>query len=470
MERPPASHAGTPEYTKLRATQLADVQGRIAGSVTRIKWPADQICKERQSRLRKLLRTAKETSPWHRERLSGIDAENFREEELDALPPMTKADLMENFDQIVTDSRLKLSVVNEYLSNLTDDAYLFDEYHAIASGGSSGQRGVFVYDREAWTECFLTFRASLLAFLRSDLQAGPVAQILAPQASHLTSAIAQTFFPSGHRFPVSTPLAQLVDGLNRLQPLRLSTYPSILFVLAREARAGRLRISPRWIQTGAEPLLSEIRDSARDAWGVEVVNSWGLSEVGIAAWGCGASVGMHLNEDLVIVEPIDALGRHVPAGTPSTKIYLTNLFNHTLPLIRYEVSDEVTELDEPCVCGSTLRRIADVQGRSEDCFAYSGNITIHPVVFATHLSLEPNILEYQVCQTPRGASIAVRCSGAIDIPQLRTSIVKDLCAQGLIDPAVEISAVNAFERTAAGKLKRFIALGRAHTINLQRSE
>ena len=64
---------------------------------------------------------------------------------------MTKDDLMANFDAVVTDRRLRLDVCDAHLETLTEDAYLFDRYHVIASGGSTGRRGVFVYDWDEWT-------------------------------------------------------------------------------------------------------------------------------------------------------------------------------------------------------------------------------------------------------------------------------------------------------------------------------
>jgi phenylacetate-coenzyme A ligase PaaK-like adenylate-forming protein len=86
---------------------------------------------------------------------------------------------------------------------------------------------------------------------------------------------------------------------------------------------------------------------------------------------------MHLNDDFCIVEPVDVQGKSVPSGVQSAKIYLTNRFNHTLPLIRYEVTDEVTILDEPCSCGSAHRRMDDVMGRLDDSFVYASGIRIH---------------------------------------------------------------------------------------------
>jgi hypothetical protein len=41
----------------------------MPGMIERLRWPVDRIRREREDRLRDLLRVVKERSPWHRERL-----------------------------------------------------------------------------------------------------------------------------------------------------------------------------------------------------------------------------------------------------------------------------------------------------------------------------------------------------------------------------------------------------------------
>ena len=51
--------------------------------------------------------------------------------------------------------------------------------------------------------------------------------------------------------------------------------------------------------------------------------------------------GIHLPDDLCLVEIVDRDGRAVPPGQPGERILVTNLYNPALPLIRFEVTDEV---------------------------------------------------------------------------------------------------------------------------------
>ncbi len=457
--------ANTVAYEVLRQRHLRTMLERLPAHFNRLTWSAERLRAERERQLRELVGFACEHSPWHRKRLAHLDAEALTEDNLDRLPMMTKDDLMENFDEIVTDPRLSLDVVESHLAGLTSDAYLLDRYHAIASGGSSGQRGVFVWDWEAWADLYLSVcRLALRERSRSpEFMDRPVVQagVGADHPTHASSSLFQTFSNPAlthHPFPVTLRVEQIVSGLNRVQPDFLLGYPSLLHALALEAREGRLRIAPRLIASGAEPLLPETRTLLQDTWRVPVINMWASSE-GATAAGCGHGAHMHLSDDLQIVEPVDAKGRPVPPGVRSSKIYLTNLYNRLLPLIRYEITDEVTLLEEACPCGSSHRLVSDVQGRLDDSFVYQGVGTLHPHRFRSRLSREQNIIEYQVSQTARGASVKIRCRGPVDIEGLRTDLIEELERFGLTSPELSVSVVEGLRRHAAsGKLKRFLPL------------
>jgi phenylacetate-CoA ligase len=452
------------DYETLRQRHLADGIELTPQLIERLDWPAYRLAAHRLQRLRELVRIAVDRSPWHRERLAGVDPERLDEISLRELPPMTKTDLMENFDRIVADDRLSLQLVNDHLQTVTTGSYLLDRYTTVTSGGSTGERAVFVYDWDGWA----TFWVSGIRYLLRAKQADPelalrpleVAWVAAAHFTHATASLSRTFTSPDFvnvRLPVTLPTEEIVAGLNTAQPEFLMAYPSALHVLSYEARAGRLRIAPRWILSFSEPLLPEIRAAAEEAWSVSVGNLWGASEGGCIASPCESS-GSHLNEDLVIVEPVTEDGQPVPPGERAAKIYLTNLFNPALPLIRYEITDEVTVLTEPCDCGSAHRRVADIQGRLDDAFVYDGR-PVHPHVFRSVLGCHAGVTEYQVRQTANGARIMVRCSARVDLPRLADEVARALAGVGVSRPGVEVRAVEQLERDPGpAKLRRFVPL------------
>jgi phenylacetate-CoA ligase len=448
----PASDAVLRELHREDQRQLS---GRY---VQRLHWSRTRIADERRLRLSKLLAVAQESSPWHRQRLTRVDAGRLREDELRRLPVMNKQDVMASFDQIVTDPRLTLARVEAHLAGL-DGAprYLLDRYQPVVSGGSSGVRGVFVYDWRGWTSCY----AGAFRYFVRDLggQAVSMAVIAAGSAAHISRAILHTFSDPAtiriHAVPITLPIERIIAELRELQPDVLFTYPSGLADLTEAARAGELRIAPRAIITGGEPLTPELREAAESQFGARVLNWWVSSEGGPMGIGCGRGPWMHLSDDLIIVEPVDDEGEPVEPGSRASKVLLTVLYNHALPLIRYELTDEVTVIDEACPCGSVHTLIADVQGRRDDGFSYSG-VSIHPHVFRTILDRAPDIVEYRVLQTADGARVEIR--GPADREQLRRELTEALGAQGLEAPRVSVLATTDFEREATGKVKRFVPL------------
>lgn len=447
------------EFETRRQQHVRDALALLPAVEAALWWPAERIAVERDIRLRVLIRHAVACSPWHRKRLAGVDLAASGAELLAQIPVMTKADLMGNWDEIVTDPRLTLRQADEHLERAPASGYLLDRLSAVASGGSCGTRSCFVYDWEAFAVTYLRCFGYILRMARPG-EPGPVmANVAAGHPAHGTAALNRTF-AGPHlkmvKLPVSTPTDDLIAELNRLAPQALGGYPSALHMLAEHALAGRLHIRPARILSYAEPLLPEARSAIQAAWGLPVGNLWGVSEGGAVATPCELSQ-THLSEDQSIVEPVDENGRPVPAGARSAKVYLTSLLNLTMPILRYEVTDEVTILDEPCACGWAHRRVADIQGRLDDWFRY-GEVRVHPHVFRSALAHHAAVAEYQVRQTPQGADIDIRCLRSIEPAAIAGEVSNQLRCLGIADPVVTVAQVETVERGTGGKLKRFVPL------------
>jgi phenylacetate-CoA ligase len=445
----------------LRQRQRARFRRLFPGCLERLDWSADRIGEFRQHALRRLLAVAMARSPWHRGRLAGIDPRTFSEADLHHLPVMTKAELLDHFDDIVADRRLSRDRCERHLEARAG-SYLLDRYQVLASGGSSGRRGIFVYGWDAWSLCW----ASLVRFQLRDWTTDPAltdvpritAVLGAARPTHFSSAIGRTFStPEAPRmvFAVGSPIDEIVAGLNRLQPTILTGYSSFLPQLAHHARAGRLRIAPRRVIGISEPLLPEAKQVLRETWRVPVGTAYGMTE-GLFAGFCGRAT--HLPDDFVLVEPVDEHARPVPEGSRATSLVITNLYNHDLPLIRYEVPDEITVLVGRCECGSAMRRIADPQGRLDDTFHYPGGHHVHPHVFRSVLAGHRSIVEYQVHQTRHGADVRILTEEPVDTQAIERELSHQLSVTGLSHPEVAVAPVPALDRLPTGKLQRFVPL------------
>lgn len=392
-------------YEDLRTEQRQDFTGSLLRHVKRLDWSATAISEERDRNLRDLVAHAVAHSEFHRDRLGGLDLDRLTAADLPDLPTMTKDDVMTDFDSIVTDPDLSLDLVEEHIATLDSDAYLLDKYRALATGGSSGRRGVIVY---GWSE-WVTLNAIANRWLvRRAIDARRPRElraigVLAGRASHISGSC-QDFFRGGPddptRVSAGMPTDEIVERLNATQPESITTYPSTLRLLVDRARAGELHIAPQEIMTTGEQLSASLRADVLDIWGVAVYDYWGTTE-GVFAFPCGSDAGKHLPDDLVIVEAVDDDGIPVPAGTPAAKLFVTNLYNKTQPLIRYEIPDSLTLVTDPCPCGRYFSRITNLRGRLSDSFEYSDGTKLShlPVTFDT-LERHRDIVDFQVTQTP----------------------------------------------------------------------
>ena len=296
--------------------------------------------------------------------------------------------------------------------------------------------------------------------LASKMPVGMV--VAANNATHFTTASAETFATEAapiHRLPIGMPFAEIVAGLNEIDGDGLATYPSMLSALAVEARRWSAHDPPEADRDdGRAPVRRRSASRRTETWEAPVANMWGTSEAGIVGIGCFLEPGMHLADDLVIVEPVDANGHPVPPGVQSHKVFVTNLANSLQPLIRFEITDQVALLDERCRCGSAHRRVADIEGRVDDDFAYANGVRVHPHVFRSALVREQAVTEYQVRQSARGAEILLRAEGPVDTGAIADRVAEALRALGLADPEVSARTVDLIPRLASGKLKRFIPL------------
>ena len=452
----------TETYEQTRQRHVQRFGEFMLAAVARLELPADALATHRTERLRETIAYAKAHSPWHRERLAGVDPDTVTEADLVRVEPMTKDDLMANFDAIVTDDRVTLDAVEQHIAGLTSDAYFQGYLHAVASGGSSGRRGVFVWGWDAWAEGYAAGPRYLAQAMMRDPDGlgvpGPMATVTAGNAMHITVAMSQTF-SEVVSFPITSPLAEVVAGLNRVQPRVLFGYASAICELLEEVRAGRLEIQPAAVIQAGEPLLPQVRQAIADTWGARVANIWGTSEFGGTGSGCLYGDGIHLHDDLLVYEFIDEDGRPVTPGERAAKAFITNLYNPVMPLIRYELTDEVVLVDGPCPCGSAHRRVADIQGRLDDGFIYQDGSRVHPHVFRSALTRTRGVTEYRVLQTADGATVEIRAGSEVDVADLAARLTDGVRSAGVPNAHVVVARVDSFPRTETGKVRRFVPLG-----------
>jgi phenylacetate-CoA ligase len=318
----------------------------------------------KERKFRALLRHANARAPYYaniiRERR--LDVNTCKAEDF---PVLTKSMLMANFNDIVTDRRVTKQVVAEFLTRSTDPKdQLFDELTVMHTSGTSGEVGYFLYsaadfgrlraaamrNRKAFRAQFprLGFRLHRVRVAFYGATGGHFAGVTG--VASMQQGL-RRFFIDARAFEVNTPLPEVVRGINAFEPDVLWGYTTALKMLGDEQRAGRLGIEPKAvIATGEMVTQADLQFLSQAFAGARALSMYACTEHMMLGISNPDGNTMTLMDDNLIFEFYE------------DHSLITNLFNYTLPLIRYRMSDILRPVSAP-----QARRIViqNLVGRTE---------------------------------------------------------------------------------------------------------
>ena len=388
-----------------------------------------------QRHFHKLLTHVWNRSAFYREYYGshGVREKSLDDMSIGDLPLLPKKLLIANFDRAVTDPRLRRKELEEWFESHRDPNETFCQDMIVVHGsGTSGDIGIFAYDRRAWTIADTTLAGRLP--LPENYPAGKtrIAFYVAANGHFETVSMASSMPKNVYDtliLSLMEPVEQTLKQLNAFQPHRLTGYSSSVAQLAELALEGRLDICPQRIFVGGDKLSENMESKIRAAWNAPLYMLYAASESKYIAIKMPERDQMVVMDDLNIVEVLDENDRAVGAEQEG-RVVLTNLYNYILPMLRYELGDYVvrgTELvDLPF---TTLR---DIRGRVNDALPIvrsSGQLdSIHPVVLTTfHV---PTIEKFQfISASPEHVRIDYVAARNID-PSVRREFERMLHEKG----------------------------------------
>jgi len=454
-------------YTLRRLGDLARAIVYRQALIKHEYWPRTKLEELQQRRLAKLLDWVTQRSPFYRKLCS--THRMSPPYSLQDFPVMDKKTYMKHFDEIVTDPRLRLSRLQKHMANVSGDDYYLNEYRVLTTAGSSGHKTVVVFNRKEWSiqEAASMRIAAMMGVVPFSMRRPTIVTIGSPSPLHDSYRLPLSMDIGLYRFyvlPATAPIEELVQRLNSLQPHVLRGFPSMLGLLVTEQLQGRLHINPSIIAGGGEPLPSELRKQFQATWQSSVFDIYGTQE-GLRAMECNPGQGMHIFEDLGIVEAVDEDNCHVPDGTLGHKILFTSLFSFTQPVIRYEISDMMVLAPEPCPCGQPFRRILAINGRNDDVLYLQGRagrqVAVHPVHFWNVLESFADIRQYQVVHESDGICLRLMYeegNGKV-ARSVREQLTRKLHTLGVDCPSIRVELVTTLEDRSRhmGKWKNIIS-------------
>lgn len=325
-----------------------------------LKLTPEQVAKRQQQKFRELVNFVANHSPYYQEVIetNHIDPSNCQ---LTDFPILYKTDVLENFDRIVTNRDITKDKIIDFLSNSEDPNDLFlDKYFVTHTSGTSGQVGYYIYSE--------TEMAQGLSYLLNQNQSGfslfqKIAYIAAAEGHFAGVTIANAprklypLFKTVKTLDINLPFEEILNCLNQLQPNTLSGYAFIIRKLAEAQANGTLKIKPSLIETGGEPLLEKDKEYIQNVFQVPILNTYASAEFLLLGLSKPEFGGMYLMESNHIFE------------IESDQTLVTNLYNYTLPLIRYQMDDRLEAIEDQNHL-MPFTKVRNIVGRDEDmpCF------------------------------------------------------------------------------------------------------
>ena len=406
------------------------------------RWPADMLRAAQFAQLTLLLRHARATVPFYRERLAAIDLSGpLTPDAFSSLPLLRRQDLQDRFADLCSTA-------------------VPPDHGRVHEGQTSGSTGRPVRFRATelnglfWRA--FTLRDHLwhrrdfsgkLAVVRGRVKSGE-----SPGWGPSTDVAFRTG-PSVTR-GVDCTVAEQAAWLSRERPQYLLTIPANAGALAGYCEARGIRFPGlRELRTYGEALHPDLRRQVSAAWGVPLTDLYSCSELGYLALQCPGQEHYHVQSEGVYLELLNAAGRHCAPGE-SGRVVVTSLHNFAMPLIRYDIGD-YAEAGEHCSCGRSLPVIRRILGRVRNMLRLPGGGLRSPRFGETQFTAIAPVRQFQVVQRSL-EDIEVLLVAARPLTADEESALRALILRNLGHPfSVRFSYREDIPRTASGKYEEF---------------
>ncbi|MFE9098254.1 phenylacetate--CoA ligase family protein [Streptomyces sp. NPDC007264] len=251
-------------------------------------------------------------------------------------------------------------------------------YHE--SSGTAGEPTASYYTEEDWTDLAERYARKWVGIRPSDtfLVRTPYGLVITGHLAQAAGRLCGATVVPGDARSLATPLSRMVRVLKSLDVTLTWCNPTEITMLAAAAKAAGLRPDRdfpalRAMFTAAEPLTAVRRRRLSEIWGgIPIVEEYGSTETGTIAGQCPEG-RLHLWADRAIFEVYDpTTGTLSEAGRG--RMVVTPLYRDAMPLLRYNLADEVEVSAEPCPCGWLLPTVT-VLGRAGTAYTV-GSATV----------------------------------------------------------------------------------------------
>jgi phenylacetate-CoA ligase len=304
-----------------------------------------------------LLRHAYATTRFYRTRFDsiGLRPEDIRSpEDVPKIPALTRDDLRNNLHELVSSEYSEAQLCDSHTGGTTNAPV-----HFLRDRGSLVHKEAIQRLFNAWAGYDPGDKAMYFWGAHADFAQDPSwrwrfydRQIMR-RVWLQTSKLDDTVF-AGY-------LAMLED----FRPRIIYGYPTTMDLFCRYLqRVGLPSHRPHAVICTAEQ-LEDRRALIEEVFRAPVFEHYGAREFGMIAAECEAHQGLHLHPAISLVDfaPVEHSG-----DGPMSEIFVTDLFNRGMPIIRYRSEDLAVPGNEKCPCGRNFETIDHFVGRRNAMF------------------------------------------------------------------------------------------------------
>jgi len=292
-------------------------------------------------------------------------------------PILTKKIVLDQFDELVTDPKIKLKSVHEYVQKGDTSTPYLGRYHVLKTSGTSGLPGYFLSKSE---ELIAGVSPSVARGDDGPWRRKKRLALIGFNSNFTGSSQTMSFsnkiwlakmFIEYRVISIEQPIEQVLKELNEFQPHIMSGFSKLLLLVADAQRNGKIKITPDAINSGGEQLLETDRRYLKDTFKCSVNNHYGSTE--------GFSMGISRDGD----SSMELFEDHLIFSLNPSDTHITNLHNFTMPLIRYEMQDVL--VPRPITEAKPFIRVENLIGRSSEIPYFitedKNQVTVHPLAF-----------------------------------------------------------------------------------------
>ena len=264
--------------------------------------------------------------------------------------------------------------------------------------------------------------------------------------------------------PRAAPIADQAKQLAEAKPAVITGHPSCLRLVAERIRQEARDVRPRLVVCRGEVLDSSTRLMLSQVFGCRVADYYSCDEAGNIAWECPDRPGvLHVNSDGCIVEIVDETGQVLPEGREG-RVVLTNLYNRTMPFLRYSLGDRAAVLsyEDRCVCGFAGTSLSPIAGREMQFFPMADGTKVSARAIATILNRGIRAIRqdyvvdgYQVVQDDV-AFVRVRLCSQQELPQEILAGMSQAMEKLSAGLCCTVQVVDELRPGPSGKFQRYI--------------